>query len=210
MNVIAIQQLRVDVPRPGRPRRRLPAQGPQRPRRRRARLHERRRPAPAHPARRSGSTASSPTAGDKPNIVPGPRRRRSGTCGPATLRRLEPLKERVLACLQAGADAAGCTMDARVAGPGLRRHARQRAAGRPLRRQRRRGSGAPSGRARRPALGVVGSTDMGNVSYVVPEHPPDDQGVARPRLDPHARSSPATPRAARATGRCSTGPRRWP
>ena len=53
MNVIAIHQRAGHLPRPGGPRRRLPLEGPQRPRRRRARLRERGRPAPAHPARRA-------------------------------------------------------------------------------------------------------------------------------------------------------------
>ncbi|MGZ4704829.1 MAG: amidohydrolase, partial [Acidimicrobiales bacterium] len=48
--------------------------------------------------------------GDKPNIVPA-RAETHWYVRAGTLRRLEPLKERVLACLQAGADAAGCTMD---------------------------------------------------------------------------------------------------
>ena len=56
---------------------------------------------------------------------------------------------------------------------------------------------------------VVGSTDMGNVSYLVPVDPPDDRGRAAgvaihtPEFAEHARSP-------RATRPCSTGPRRWP
>ena len=65
----------------GRPRRGGAAPRPQRARRRRARLHERGRPPPAHPPRRSGCTASSPTPASKPNIVPARRRRGAGTCG---------------------------------------------------------------------------------------------------------------------------------
>src|SRR5947207_2490000 len=55
-------------------------------------------------------------AGDKPNIVPdhvvAEWYVRSGT-----IASLQPLKERVLACLQAGADAAGCTMEWRATCP---------------------------------------------------------------------------------------------
>jgi amidohydrolase len=83
---------------------------------------------------------------------------------------LHPLKERVLACLQAGADAAGCTMEHRwiyppyddmVDNPPMVDCYVANAArlGRTV--------VDPSGAAR-----VVGSTDMGNVSHLVPSiHP---------------------------------------
>ncbi|MBV8979595.1 MAG: M20 family metallopeptidase [Acidimicrobiia bacterium] len=107
-------------------------------------------------------------AGDKPNIVPDHTAAewyvRSGT-----IASLQPLKERVLACLQAGADAAGCRMEHRATCPeysDLRTNpamadvylANSERVGRsPL---------------RRPEHPVVGSTDMGNVSYLVPSiHP---------------------------------------
>jgi len=103
--------------------------------------------------------------GDKPNIVPA----HAAThwyVRSRTLATLEPLKERVLACLQAGADAAGCTMTHRWLEPAYADlvdnsvlvdlfTANAAVVGRDL---------------RRPAPGstVVGSTDMGNVSYEVP------------------------------------------
>src|SRR5205814_867509 len=102
-------------------------------------------------------------AGDKPNIAPDHTVAewyvRSGT-----IASLQPLKERVLACLQAGADAAGCRMAWRATCPeysDLRTNPTmaelylansERVGRRPV---------------RRPESGVVGSTDMGNVSYLV-------------------------------------------
>lgn len=107
-------------------------------------------------------------AGDRPNIVPAEAAAhwyvRAGT-----IRRLDDLGERVLACLQAGADAAGCTMDAEWQEPtyadlitnetmvGLYRE-----------------NAARLGRLvlDHKLAPVVGSTDMGNVSYEVPSiHP---------------------------------------
>ena len=73
MDVIAVQELTADLHRRGRPRRGLPAPGPQRPRRRGARLHQRGRAAPAHPAQRA-DPRDLHAGGDKPNIVPGPGR----------------------------------------------------------------------------------------------------------------------------------------
>ena len=88
----------------------------------------------------------------------------------ATVERLEELKARVVACLEAGAMAAGCVMDLRWIDPPysdmvdddrlLARYERNAAAiGRPF--------------ADTAVVGpVVGSTDMGNVSHVVPSiHP---------------------------------------
>src|SRR5205807_8430676 len=82
---------------------------------------------------------------------------------------LQPLKERVLACLQAGADAAGCRMEHRATCPeysDLRTNepmidlyrANMAVLGRRVEDE--------------SATRVVGSTDMGNVSYLVPSiHP---------------------------------------
>jgi metal-dependent amidase/aminoacylase/carboxypeptidase family protein len=87
-----------------------------------------------------------------------------------TLAALEVLKTRFLACLEAGATAAGCEMDLEWIDPVYadmidsqaiveRYRANAEALGRIVR--------VPSPQAR-----VVGSTDMGNVSYVVPSiHP---------------------------------------
>jgi amidohydrolase len=109
-------------------------------------------------------------AGDRPNIVPAEAAAhwyvRAGT-----MSRLGELGERVLTCLQAGADAAGCTMEAEWQEPayadlvsnetmvGLYRD-----------------NAARLGRlvldSRAAGVEVVGSTDMGNVSYEVPSiHP---------------------------------------
>ena len=116
-------------------------------------------------------------AGDKPNIVPEPRRGRLVRALADAAPRSSALKERVLRCLRGrGRRPPGCTMD----------HEWQDPAYADMRRQPGRSIdlyGANADRARpapwptRPdAAGVVGSTDMGNVSYVVPSHPPDDRG----------------------------------
>jgi amidohydrolase len=107
--------------------------------------------------------------GDKPNIVPAFARTEWIVRSP-TVAGLEVLKARFLACLEAGAAAAGCEMHLEWIDPvyadmidsqaiGERYRANAEALGRIVR--------APSPQAR-----VVGSTDMGNVSYVVPSiHP---------------------------------------
>ncbi len=108
-------------------------------------------------------------AGEKPNIVPD-HTVAEWYVRSATLASLQPLKERVLACLEAGAAAAGCAMewaltapeysDLRSNGPLVDLYRRNSAAlGRPV---------ADPGPGRR----VTASTDMGNVSYLVPSiHP---------------------------------------
>ncbi|HVN52139.1 MAG TPA: hypothetical protein VMT43_11925, partial [Acidimicrobiales bacterium] len=108
-------------------------------------------------------------AGDKPNIVPA-RAAAEWYVRAADLRRLEALEQRVVACLQAGADAAGCTVefewqepvyaDMRDNEPMIERYAAN--------------AGELGRRLLAPAdsFSVVGSTDMGNVSYEVPSiHP---------------------------------------
>jgi amidohydrolase len=108
-------------------------------------------------------------AGDKPNIVPATAAAqwyvRAGT-----LERLGPLEQRVLACLQAGADASGCTMHAEWKEPAyadLRDNTPMLDAYV--------ANAARLGRtvvAPPPGAAVIGSTDMGNVSYAVPSiHP---------------------------------------
>jgi amidohydrolase len=108
--------------------------------------------------------------GDKANIVPD-HTAMGWMVRSARAPSLEPLKARVLACLEAGALATGCTMEHRfvshdyaemVDNPVLidLYAANSAALGRPLAR-------TLEGRDR-----VVGSTDMGNVSYLVPSiHP---------------------------------------
>jgi len=108
-------------------------------------------------------------AGEKPNVVPSTAVTEWYVRSP-TLASLEPLKARVVACLQAGADAAGCSMELEWVGkpyaemidngPLLELYeANAHTLGR-----------VPADPT--PATAVVGSTDMGNVSYAVPSiHP---------------------------------------
>jgi amidohydrolase len=105
-------------------------------------------------------------AGDKPNIVPDHAVAewyvRSGT-----IFSLQPLKERVLACLEAGATAAGCRMEYRPTCPEYSdlRTNEPIATAYEANAQR-------LGRQPRRFDSVTGSTDMGNVSYLVPSiHP---------------------------------------
>ena len=127
--------------------------------------------------------------GDKPNIVPASACTewmvRSDTIGT-----LAPLKERVAACLEAGASAAGCAvelawkavvyadmLDNSVVLARWRENAD--ALGRTV--------ADPT-----PGRSVVGSTDMGNVSYLVPSiHPmiqaaPDGVPIHTPEFASHA------------------------
>jgi len=131
--------------------------------------------------------------GDKPNIVPS-MARTEWMVRSRSIRTLAPLKERVEACLRAGAAAAGCEVDIawksvvyadmldnevmvdlyRANAAGL---------GRDL--------ATPDA-----AFSVVGSTDMGNVSYVVPSiHPmiqaaPAGVPIHTPEFAGHAISEP--------------------
>jgi amidohydrolase len=107
--------------------------------------------------------------GDKPNIVP-KEAAASWYVRSPTLASLQPLKERVVRALQAGSDAAGCSMtvewpahpysDVRDNGPMMAAYVANMARlGRSVR--------EPD-----TTRAVVGSTDMGNVSYLVPSiHP---------------------------------------
>ncbi|MDQ6726530.1 MAG: M20 family metallopeptidase [Actinomycetota bacterium] len=108
-------------------------------------------------------------AGDKPNIVPD-HTVAEWYVRSATLTSLQVLKARVLACLEGGAAAAGCRMEVQPTCPeysDLRTNpalidlyrANSAVLGRPV--------DTPM-----PATRVVASTDMGNVSYLVPSiHP---------------------------------------
>lgn len=135
--------------------------------------------------------------GDKPNIVPAHAAQhwyvRSGT-----LERLAELGQRVARCLEAGAMAAGCEIELEWLDPAYADFATSevledlyvanaRAIGRdPL---------EPT-----PELNVTGSTDMGNVSHVVPSiHPmigvsPVDVAIHTPAFAEHA-GGPAGDRA---------------
>ena len=127
--------------------------------------------------------------GAKPNIVP-VTAATDWYVRSTNLTSLEPLKERVAACLQAGADAAGCEVDIEWADPAYadmndnptlidRYLDNLGALGRSI--------------ASDPGARVVGSTDMGNVSYTVPSiHPmikvaPDDVAIHTPDFAVYAR-----------------------
>jgi amidohydrolase len=131
--------------------------------------------------------------GDKPNIVPA-RARTEWMVRSGSIRTLAPLKERVEACLRAGAAAAGCEVDiawkAVVYADMLDNAvmldaytANAAALGRTM--------ADPD-----PAVVVVGSTDMGNVSYLVPAiHPmiqaaPLGVPIHTPDFEGHAVSEP--------------------
>ena len=126
--------------------------------------------------------------GTKPNIVPATAAA-EWYVRSTNLATLEPLKERVAACLRAGADAAGCTLEIEWVDPAYadmndnpplldRYVANLAAVGR-----------EPS---KDPAARVVGSTDMGNVSYAAPSiHPmikvaPDDVPIHTPAFADYA------------------------
>lgn len=128
--------------------------------------------------------------GDKPNIVPA-RARTEWMVRSATIASLAPLKDRVEACLRAGAAAAGCSvevawkevvyadmLDNTVLVDAFAANAA--GLGRTL--------AAPDGER-----SVMGSTDMGNVSYLTPSiHPmlqaaPDGVPIHTPEFAAHAR-----------------------
>jgi amidohydrolase len=108
-------------------------------------------------------------AGDKPNIVPEYARAEWYVRSPK-MRSLGALKERVLACLEGGALAAGCRMEHDWKDP-----AYADMLDNPAMVELYAENAARTGRTLldpAQAPGVVGSTDMGNVSYVVPSiHP---------------------------------------
>ena len=108
-------------------------------------------------------------AGEKPNIVPD-HTVAEWYVRSATSSALQPLKERVLACLEAGALAAGCTMDVQPTGPEYSDLRTNRALLELYRANSERlGRPVPDPT---PATRVVASTDMGNVSHLVPSiHP---------------------------------------
>jgi amidohydrolase len=124
-------------------------------------------------------------AGDKPNIVPAETSMTWMVRSP-TVASLQPLKQRVLACLDASAAATGCTCSATWQdvtyadmidnGPMVQSYV---------------DNAARIGRTvvdpRQVGRAVVGSTDMGNISYLVPSiHPMikvAEDGVAIHTLD---------------------------
>jgi amidohydrolase len=131
-------------------------------------------------------------AGDKPNIVPDHTMAQWYVRSPK-MRLLGALKERVLACLEAGAAAAGCRMEHEWKDPAYADMLDNRAIVELYA-----ANAARTGRtlldpARAP--GVVGSTDMGNVSYVVPSiHPmikvsPPNVSIHSPEFTRYAASA---------------------
>ena len=130
-------------------------------------------------------------AGDKPNIVPHEAAAEWYVRSPK-LDSLAELRERVVACLEAGATAAGVEIECQCKAPiyadmlnsetMLEFYA---------------GNAAAAGRVvsqPRSSHAVVGSTDMGNVSYAVPSiHPmikvaPDDVAIHTPEFAHYAKS----------------------
>ena len=191
MDAIAIQQLEVALPRA------RPPTPPPSPWEGRNALDaavlgyiERGRAAPAHPPRPSGSTASSPRAATSRTSCPTHAAALSGTCArrhariarsrsrrgswPASRPAPPPPGARWTTSGTTTRTPTCSTTTAMV-----RRLRRQRRPHRPHR-----------GRARRTSTRWSGSTDMGNVSYLVPVDPPDDPGGAAAACRSTPRSSP--------------------
>ena len=130
-------------------------------------------------------------AGDKPNIVPHEAAAEWYVRSPK-LDSLAELRERVVACLESGATAAGVDIECRCKAPIYADMINSRAMLEFYAR-----NAAAAGRAvdePRASYAVVGSTDMGNVSHAVPSiHPmikvaPDDVAIHTPEFAHHARS----------------------
>jgi amidohydrolase len=130
-------------------------------------------------------------SGDKPNIVP-KEASAHWYVRSASLRTLEALKARVLACLQAGADAAGCTMTYRWEEPAYADMVDNATLVDLYT-----ANAATTGRTLLDPAdvpGVVGSTDMGNVSHLVPSiHPmiavsPPNVSIHSPEFTAYAAS----------------------
>ena len=108
--------------------------------------------------------------GDAPNIIPS-YTRSSWYVRAATLERMEELYERVMACFEAAAIASGCSWNVEQMG-----HPFEDMVNNPLMVELFAASsaalGRPMGRGADEEPGAAGSTDMGNVSHVVPSiHP---------------------------------------
>lgn len=131
-------------------------------------------------------------AGEKPNIVP----RRAAAewyVRAGTSESLSELQERVVRCLEAGADAAGCTMGVRWHDPAFD----DLVVDNSLLARFERHAAALGRRFESPDVvgAVVGSTDMGNVSKAVPSiHPmlavaPPGVSIHTPEFAAHARGA---------------------
>jgi amidohydrolase len=130
--------------------------------------------------------------GDRPNVVP-PRAETLWYVRSVDLAGLEALSARVTACLEAGATAAGVEVDVAWLGP---RYAE--VDDNPALVEAFRGNAARLGRVLatpEPGAEVIASTDMGNVSQLVPSiHPmlavaPAGVGIHTPGFADHARSA---------------------
>ena len=200
MDAIAIQQLVATTTGKAAHAAAAPRDGPQRARRRRARLHERGRAAPAHPARRAHprhlhrGAATSPTscrrdAGDDWYV-----RSRDDRVAASRSR------QRVLACLEAGADGGGLHDGA---SSGTTRPTPTWSTTSPmvdaLRRQRSAGSAA-RGRSRDDRAARRRQHRHGQRQLPRAVDPPDDRGRRRRRADPHPGLRRVRPVAPRATG----------
>lgn len=130
-------------------------------------------------------------AGEKPNIVP-ERAAAQWYVRSGTMDSLEPLKDRVMSCLQAGATASGCTMHHHWNDPPFR----DMVDNLPLLDLYCENAAEVGRVVREPdQMSVVaGSTDMGNVSHAVPAiHPmikvaPEGTSIHTPDFADHARS----------------------
>jgi amidohydrolase len=108
-------------------------------------------------------------AGEAPNVVPA-RAAANWYVRSPTVRGLQKLKARVLACLEAGAAAAGCTMEHRWLDPAYANMVDNE----PMIELYRENLARTGRTLEDPTSmqGIVGSTDMGNISHLVPSiHP---------------------------------------
>ncbi len=204
MDTLAVQQVTRPLRRPVGPRGGLPVEGAQRARRRRARLHQRGGTAPAHLARRAGARHLHRGRRQSEHRA----RARPATfwfVRAANMAGLDAIQRSSSACSpRLEADAAGCEYTRRS---GWQNHLRRACS-----------TTAPmvaayvanAARLGRTVVdpdlvgGVVGSTDMGNVSYVVPSIHPMIK-VAAEGVSIHRWSSPSTPLGGRRSGRHRRG-----
>ena len=127
--------------------------------------------------------------GDKPNIVPS-RATTHWYVRAGDMTRLDDLRARVATCLQAGADAAGCTVELEWLNPAFANLISNDPLVELYVANARRLGRHPS--VPTPDTAVTGSTDMGNVSHVVPSiHPmigvsPSDVVIHTPGFAEHA------------------------
>ena len=197
-----------DLPRPGRPRRRLPLQGPQRPRRRRARLRERGRPAPAHPPRRAPPRHLH-RGGRQAQHRPGPRRGRVVRAGRRRCAAWSSSRRGWWPACEAGADGGRLHHGARLAGARSTPTCATTCPWSTSTRPTPAALGRHAGQPRRHLLGG-GQHRHGQRQLRGAQHPPDDRRVTAAHLHPHPRVRRLRRGPEPATRPCSTGPRPWP